>query len=99
MVALSIRERAGKLDREQVVVNLISPAWFKTNLFRIDDGGFGGRIGLRLIGRAGEEGSKTLVYAIVAGARMHEIHVSEGRTKSWSTFVQSAAGQETQKRL
>jgi len=99
MVGLCMREFAAQVDRRRIVVNSVNPGWCKTNLFRIDDGGLGGRIGLRLIGRTSEQGSRTLVHAITAGPETHGCYLSECKIKMPSAFIRSAAGQKTQRRL
>ena len=99
MVGLCVRELANEVDRTQTVVNCVNPGWCKTNLFRVDDGGLGGRIGLRLIGRTSEEGSRTMVHALSAGVETHGEYLSECKVKPASAFVRSAEGEKTQKRL
>ena len=77
LVLLGVRQLAEKLSRESekghasVIVNCVNPGWCKTELFRTNDGGMGGRIGLRLIGRTAEQGSRTLVHGAVAGENSH----------------------------
>lgn len=101
MVGVCTRELAQKIagTGKPIVVNCVNPGWCKTNLFRVDDGGIGGRIGLYLIGRTSEKGSRTLVHAITAGRDSHGCYLSECRAKSPSAFVRSADGNELQKRL
>lgn len=99
MVGLCTCELAEKLGGKPIVVNCVNPGWCKTNLFRVDDGGIGGRLGLHLIGRTSEEGSRTLVHAITAGRESHGCYLSECRVKSPSAFVRSADGNKLQKRL
>lgn len=99
MVSQCTSELARHVDPSEVVVNCVSPGWCKTNLFRLDDGGLGGRIGIRLIGRTSEQGSRALVHAVSAGAETHGRYLNECTVRSWSAFVQSPEGQRTQNRL
>ena len=56
-------------------------------------------MGLRLIGRTAEEGSRTLVHAALADESTHGRYVSECRIKSESRFVRSEAGKAVEWRL
>ena len=49
-------------------------------------------MGLRLIGRTAEEGSRTLVHAAAAGEESHGKYLSECRVKPESSFVRSEEG-------
>ena len=95
LVLLGIRQLAGDLDRtstsgtSSVIVTCVNPGWCKTELFRTHDGGFGGRMGLRLIGRTAEVGSRTLVHAVTANEKMHGKYLSECRIKPESSWVRS----------
>ena len=83
----------------QTIVNCVNPGWCRTDLFRENDGGFGGRIGLALIGRSSEEGSRTLVHAALADRSSHGHYLSECRVKPEGQWVRSEAGIETGERL
>lgn len=54
---------------------------------------------LRLIGRTGEEGSRTLVHASSAGKVTHGRYLSECQIKPESQWVTSEAGQNFQERF
>ena len=104
LLLLCVRQLASKIDREErrsasVIVNFVNPGWCKTDLFRTNDGGIGGRVGLHLIGRTAEEGSRTIVYGIVANKDTHGKYLSECRIKPESTFVRSKASGEVEKRV
>ncbi|MCJ1475233.1 hypothetical protein MMC13_003894 [Lambiella insularis] len=105
LVLLGVRQLAEKLSRgskegqASVIVNCVSPGWCKTELFRTNDGGLGGRVGLALVGRTAEEGSRTLVHAAVAGKTSHGKYLSEGRVKPESSFVRSDVGSLVEKRV
>ena len=82
-----------------MIVNCINPGWCKTELFRTHDGGLGGRIGLGLMGRSAEEGSRTLIHGALADATTHGKYVSECRVKPESSFVRSERGVSVEKRV
>lgn len=82
-----------------VIVNCPSPGWCKTPLFRQDDGGVVGRNMLRLIGRTGEVGARTLISAIAAGPETHGRYLSESRIKNASVWVRSTEGKWAQKEV
>jgi len=82
-----------------VIINCPSPGWCKTPLFRQDDGGAIGRNMLRLIGRTGEIGARTLVSAITAGRETHGQYLSESQVKNASVWVRSNEGKRVQKEI
>jgi len=85
--------------QHQTIVNCVNPGWCKTDLFRDFDGGLGGRIGLALIGRSSEEGSRTLVHAATADRSSHGHYLSECRVKPEGEWAHSEAAIETGERL
>ncbi|KAK4935483.1 hypothetical protein LTR10_023470 [Elasticomyces elasticus] len=99
LLLLCVRGLARRVDRTNLIVNYVNPGWCKTELFRTHDGGFGGRVGLRLIGRTAEEGSRTLVHGITAGAVSHGKYLSECRIKPESNFVRSESSAGVQERV
>jgi len=105
LVLLGARQLAGKLNRgsekgrASVIVNYINPGWCKTDLFQTNDGGLGGRIGLRLMGRSAEEGSRTLVHGAATDEKSHGRYLTECRVKPESSFVRSDAGIVIEKRV
>lgn len=82
-----------------VIINCPSPGWCKTPLFRQDDGGVIGRNMLRLIGRTGEVGARTLISAISAGPETHGKYLSESQVKNASVWVRSDEGKSVQKEI
>jgi retinol dehydrogenase-12 len=83
-----------------VVATYVNPGWCRTELFRSNDGGVSGRIGLRLIGRTAEAGSRTIGHAAVAAdGNSHGKYMSECRVKPESTWVRSKEGASVEKRL
>jgi len=105
IVLLGVRQlaimisRSAEIDHSSVILNCVNPGWCKTELFRTNDGGFGGRIGLRLIGRTAEEGSRTLVHAAVAEKPTHGKYVSDCRIKPESSWVRSEESSQVEERL
>ncbi|KUJ08352.1 short-chain dehydrogenase/reductase [Mollisia scopiformis] len=105
MVLLGVRQLADQLDigtkqgQGDVIVNCVNPGWCKTELFRMNTGGLGGKIGLALIGRSAEDGGKTLVHAAVAGKDTHGKYLDACRIKPESTWVRSKASIETERRM
>jgi len=97
LVQLSAQELAARTQNSGVIVNCPSPGWCKTPLFRQDDGGAIGRNMLRLIGRTGEIGARTLVSAITAGPETHGQYLSESQVKNASVWIRSSEGQSVQK--
>ncbi|CAD6567255.1 MAG: hypothetical protein ASARMPREDX12_000159 [Alectoria sarmentosa] len=104
LVILGVRDLAAKTnasaeEKWSTVVNCVNPGWCKTELFRHEDLGLGARAMLRLIGRTGEEGSRTLVHASSAGNVTHGRYLSECQIKPESQWVTSEAGQNVQERF
>lgn len=105
IVLLCIQELAkhspqGDLSRgPSVIINCPNPGWCKTGLFRQDDGGAFARNLLKLIGRTGEVGARTLTSAIAAGSDSHGCYMSECRVKPAGVWVRSQEGQAVQKKI
>jgi retinol dehydrogenase-12 len=97
-LALELSRSAGK-GRGSVICNCVNPGWCKTELFRTNDGGLGGRIGLKIVGRSAESGGRTLVHAAVAGEETHGKYLSECRIKPEGSWVRSDEGARVEKRL
>ncbi|KAF6222387.1 hypothetical protein HO133_001473 [Letharia lupina] len=81
------------------VVNCVNPGWYKTALFRHEDLGIEGRFALRIMGRTGEEGSRTLVHASSADNLTNGKYLSECQVKPEPQFVRSEVGQHVQERI
>jgi retinol dehydrogenase-12 len=106
LVQLCAQEMAAQTPKSErsdggpnVIINCPSPGWCKTPLFRQDDGGAIGRNMLRLIGRTGEVGARTLVSAIIAGLETHGQYLSESQVKNASVWVRSNEGKRFQKEI
>ena len=90
-------ERSGGVP--SVIINCPSPGWCKTPLFQQDDGGAIGRNMLRLIGRTGGVGARTLVSAMIADPETHGQYLSESQVKNASVWVRSNEGKRVQKEI
>ncbi|KAF7845943.1 hypothetical protein BT93_L5840 [Corymbia citriodora subsp. variegata] len=103
VLLLAYRALAEEMSRDapsnSIVLNFVNPGWCKTDLFRTNDGGMGGRIGLALIGRPAEVGSRTLVHGISTDASSHGKYMSECQVKPESSWARSDEGMATQKRV
>jgi retinol dehydrogenase-12 len=105
MEQLAARQLALDLSRSlangrgSVICNCVNPGWCKTELFRTNDGGLGGRIGLKMVGRSAESGGRTIVHAVVAGEETHGKYLSECHVKPEGSWVLSDEGAHVEKRL
>ena len=99
LVMLGVRDLAAKTNASAESngpqINCVNPGWCKTEPFRHEDE-FGSRLALILMGRTGEEGSRTLVHTSSAGNVTHGRYLSECKVKPESHFVRSQAGQQFQ---
>ena len=99
ILTLAVRDLAAHFDKlapkettSPVIINDVNPGWCKTGLFRYNELGLAQRIMLRLVGRTGEVGARTLTHAASAGQETHGKYVSECQVKAESTFVRSEEG-------
>jgi retinol dehydrogenase 12 len=105
VLLLVYRKLAEEISRSEngnpsATLNFVHPGWCKTELFNsTNDGGMGGRIGLRLIGRTSEEGSRTLVHGAVADGNTHGKYLAECSVKPESSWARSKEGNHVEKRL
>jgi retinol dehydrogenase-12 len=88
-----------KKSKNQVVVNLVHPGWCSTDLFRSRQVPLPERIMFALTGRTAEQGGRSLVYGVVQGNETNGRYISECQVKPQSSYVRSAEGLETRKRL
>jgi retinol dehydrogenase-12 len=86
-------------SENQVVVNLVHPGWCSTDLFRSRQVPLVERIMFALTGRTAEQGGRSLVYGVVQGNETNGRYISECKVKPQSSYVRSAEGLETRKRL
>ncbi|KAK6209436.1 hypothetical protein LQW54_006289 [Pestalotiopsis sp. IQ-011] len=102
---LAARQLASMLpvDRRRVVLNYVNPGLCKTGLSR--HVGLVTRLQINtaktLLGRTAEQGSRNLLYGLVAGKESHGCYIGnceieDDRVPDWIT---GTAGQETQKRV
>lgn len=95
-----ISKAAKRADKSHplVVVNDVAPGFCRTPLFRNEQGA-ALRAGMRIMGREGEEGSRTLVLGALAGKESHGQYMSEGVVRSASKWTRSSEGQAVSQRL
>jgi retinol dehydrogenase 12 len=82
-----------------VVINLVNPGWCGTELSRNRGSNVGERFMFAIMGRTGEEGSRTLVHGLCADVGTHGKYLSECQVKRQSTYVDSDRGQQMARRL
>lgn len=86
-------------EAPKLVVNLVNPGWCRTELSRNRPISPPERFMKWLIGWTGEEGSRTLVDALVASRESDGQYLSECKVKGQSSFVRSAKGRATARKL
>jgi retinol dehydrogenase-12 len=87
-------------QHEEVIVNWVNPGWCASELDRHKKAPpLIQRLAFSIMGRTAEEGSRTLVHAIVAGKQTHGCYLSECRAKPESEFLRSEKGIEVRGRL
>lgn len=85
---------------ERVIVNWVNPGWCASELDRHKKAPpLIQRIMFALMGRTAEQGSQTLVHAILAGEQTNGCYLSECRAKPESEFLRSKKGTEARERL
>jgi retinol dehydrogenase-12 len=90
--------RAGQ--HEQVIVNWVNPGWCASELDRHKKAPpLIQRVMFAIMGRTAEQGSQTLVHAVLAGKQTHGCYLSECRAKPESEFLRSKIGVEAGERL
>ncbi|KAK4554615.1 hypothetical protein LTR86_008470 [Recurvomyces mirabilis] len=86
-------------DTTGTIVNLVNPGWCSTELGRNKDGNMFEKGMFAMIGRTGEEGSRTLVHGVIAGRETHGFYLSECKVKPQSSYVDSERGRSMAGRL
>lgn len=86
-------------EKHQVVVNIVNPGWCGSEIRRHKPLAWHQKMMFFLIGRTGEQGSRTMVHAVVAGKETHGRYLSECQIKPQSTFVCSERGRKIQKKF
>lgn len=85
---------------EQVIVNWVNPGWCASELDRHKAAPpLIQRLMFAVMGRTAEQGSHTLVHAVLAGKQTHGCYLSECRAKPESEFLRSGKGVEVRERL
>jgi NAD(P)-dependent dehydrogenase (short-subunit alcohol dehydrogenase family) len=99
MVHQCCAELAQRVSSSEVIVNWVNPGWCATELARFKDPPMSQRMLFAIMGRTAEQGSRTLVHAVLAGKESHGCYLSECQIKPQSTFMRSERGLLIQKRL
>jgi retinol dehydrogenase-12 len=87
-------------QNEQIIVNWVNPGWCASELSRYKKSTpLMQKVMFATIGRTAEQGSRTLVHAVLAGKQTHGCYLSECCIKSESDFLRSEKGIEVGKRL
>ena len=89
---------ASDLSKPRVIINDVAPGLCRTDLFRHMDSA-GMNVGLRVIGRSSEEGSRTLIWGVLGGKESQGAYMSEGVVKPVSMFAKGKEGQALGERL
>lgn len=91
--------RSEKDSKGQIAINCVNPGWCKTELSRYGSETMLVRFMASIFRRTSEEGGRTLVHGVTAGAGSHGKYLSECQEKKMSWWVRSDAGRKCQKRL
>jgi retinol dehydrogenase-12 len=87
-------------QHEQVTVNWVNPGWCASELDRHKSAPpLIQRIMFAIMGRTAEQGSQTLVHAILAGKQTNGRYLSECRATPESDFLRSEKGEQARERL
>lgn len=99
MLHLCCMELAERVSSREVILNWVNPGWCESELNRYKQPPFVQRALFLVIGRTAEQGSRTLVHAVLSGKESHGYYLSECQIKSQSAFVRSKRGIVIRKRL
>ncbi|KAH8898253.1 NAD(P)-binding protein [Thozetella sp. PMI_491] len=83
----------------RVVVNIVNPGACKTDLVMSQSAPGIERVFVSLVGWTPEKGSRSVVYAAVAGQESHGGYISESQLKQESSYIRSPRGRKIQQRL
>lgn len=87
-------------QHKQVIVNWVNPGWCSSELDRHKTAPILiQRVMFTVMGRTAEQGSRSLLHAILAGKQTHGCYLSECRVKPESDFLRSKEGVEARERL
>lgn len=97
-----VRQLASEMaPNDPVIINALSPGFCRSTLFRHAPGFLRAilEIGVRIIGRSSEVGSRALMSAAAAGRETHGGYMDNCKPRDPSKFVMSDEGQQLQKRV
>jgi retinol dehydrogenase 12 len=99
---LLVRQLASEMEpNDPVIVNALTPGLCRSSLFRHSGGILRAmlEIGVRLIGRTSEVGSRTLLAAAAAGKESHGGYFDNCKLRDPGPFVLSDEGVQIQRRV
>ncbi|QDS68710.1 hypothetical protein FKW77_003841 [Venturia effusa] len=85
--------------KARVVLNIVNPGWCKSSLGRSKSKGAVEKFFEMFLQRTAEMGGRTLAHGAMVGEQFDGCYLSECQAKPQSTYVRSARGKQTQKRL
>lgn len=97
-----VRQLAAEMaPSDPVIINALSPGFCQSTLFRHAPGFLRAvlEIGVRILGRTSEMGSRALMAAAAAGRETHGRYMDNCKLRDPSRFVLSEEGQRVQKRV
>lgn len=97
-----VRQLASEMaPSDPVIINALSPGFCQSTLFRHAPGFLRAilEIGVRIIGRTSEMGSRALMAAAAAGRETHGGYMDQCKPRDPSKFVMSEEGQQVQERV
>lgn len=90
-------------DKSQVVLNIVEPGYCQSQLMREKSWAWYFELmmilGLSLIARTSEQGSRTYISAATAGPESHGIYLEDCKLSTPHEFVDSEAGEKIQKKV
>ena len=92
-------ELSARVDPSEVITNWVNPGWCASELARHKTPPLAARAIFMAIGRTAEQGSRTLVDAVLAGKETHGCYLSECQIKPQSAFMRSERGAVLRERL
>lgn len=97
-----VRQLASEMaPNDPVIINALSPGFCQSTLFRHAPGFLRAvlEIGVRIIGRTSEMGSRSLLAAAAAGRDTHGRYMDNCKLRDPGPFVLSEEGQQLQERV
>lgn len=99
---LLVRQLASEMaPNDPVIINALTPGLCRTTFFRHAPGLLRAilEIGVRLVGRTAEVGSRCLMAAAAAGRESHGGYMENCKLKGPGPFIESEEGAQLQKRV